>query len=181
MKQSGGYIWCDSEFGKGSMFVIHFPVAESARSAQECSDGEPVLMTGTETILLAEDDQMVGTIMDEVLVQAGYTVLRAASGREALELCLSRGESVDLILSDVVMPDMRGPEMAIRIRETLPDVKIILMSGYPDLGEFAQILPGPDDVFLQKPVSVEILLNTVRKVLDRKMNRKPEINQEARR
>jgi two-component system, cell cycle sensor histidine kinase and response regulator CckA len=179
VKQSGGFIWCDSEPGKGCTFVIHFPVSEEAQPAQEHIIGGSDLVTGTETILLAEDEQMVGNIMEESLTQAGYTVLRAANGREALELCRSSGASVDLILSDVVMPEMRGPEMARIIRETLPEVKIILMSGYPDLGDVSQILPGPDDVFLQKSVSVQVLLSTVRKVLDRKVQKKLEDNEEA--
>jgi two-component system cell cycle sensor histidine kinase/response regulator CckA len=166
VKQSGGYIWCDSEPGKGCAFVIHFPVSNAIRSTPEIECIAPELLTGTETLLLAEDDQMVGNTMNEILTRAGYVVVRAASGREALELCLSRGKSVDLILSDVVMPDMRGPEMAKLIRETLPEVKIIMMSGYPDLGEVSQILPGPNDVFLQKPISVKTLLSTVRNALD---------------
>ena len=180
VKQSGGFIWCESESGKGCTFIIHFPASKAAGPAQEPSNGESELLTGTETILLAEDEQMVGNIMDEVLVRAGYTVLRAASGREALEMCTSRGTSVDLVLSDVVMPDMKGPEMALRIRETLPEVKIILMSGYPDLGEVSQILPGPHDVFLKKPVGMQTLLVTVRKVLDRKVQKKLENNVEVR-
>jgi CheY-like chemotaxis protein len=167
VKQSGGFIWCESEPGKGCTFVIHFPVSEAAVQPQEQSKDESERLTGTETILLAEDDQMVGNVMDEVLTQAGYSVARAACGTEALELCRSRGTSVDLVLSDVVMPDMRGPEMAKRVREILPDVKIILMSGYPDLGDVSQILPGPHDVFLKKPVNMQVLLRTVRKVLDR--------------
>ena len=179
VKQSGGFIWCDSEPGKGCTFVLHFPVSEEPGQAQEIGSGESGLLTGTETILLAEDEQMVGNIMEETLVQAGYTVVRAGGGGEALELCRSRGTPVDLILSDVVMPDMRGPEMALRIRETLPDVKIILMSGYPDLGDVSEILPGPHDVFLQKPVSIELLLGTVRKVLDRKTPKKLENSKEA--
>jgi two-component system, cell cycle sensor histidine kinase and response regulator CckA len=180
VKQSGGYIWCDSEPGNGCTFIIHFPASKAQRSAQQPGSGESELVTGTETILLAEDEQMVGNIMNEVLVQAGYTILRAASGREALELCTSRRASIDLVLSDVVMPDMRGPEMALRIREILPDVKIILMSGYPDLGEVSQILPGPHDVFLKKPVGMQTLLGTVRKSLDRKMHEKLAIKAEAR-
>jgi signal transduction histidine kinase/ActR/RegA family two-component response regulator len=179
VKQSGGFIWCDSEPGKGCTFIVHFPASKDKASAQEPSTGETDRLTGTETILLAEDEQMVGNIMNEVLVQAGYTILRAASGREALELCASCGTSVDLILSDVVMPDMRGPEMAVRIREALPDVKIILMSGYPDLGDISQILPGPHDLFLKKPVGAQTLLSTVRRVLDRKMQEKTEIKEES--
>jgi two-component system cell cycle sensor histidine kinase/response regulator CckA len=112
-------------------------------------------------------------------VQAGYTVIRAASGGEALELCRSRGTSVDLVLSDVVMPDLRGPEMALRVRELLPHVKIILMSGYPDLGDVSQILPGPHDTFLKKPVSVQVLLRTVRKVLDSTARKEPDLSREA--
>jgi two-component system cell cycle sensor histidine kinase/response regulator CckA len=168
VKQSGGFIWCDSEPGKGCAFNIHFPVSNAIRSTPEIEYAESELLTGTETLLLAEDDPMVGNTMNEILVRAGYVVLRAASGREALELCLSPGKPVDLILSDVVMPDMRGPEMAKLIHETLPEVKIIMISGYPDLGEVSQILPGPDDVFLQKPVNVKTLLSTVRNVLDGK-------------
>jgi hypothetical protein len=156
VKQSGGFIWCDSEPGNGCTCVIHFPASEAARPAQEFSNGKPELLTGTETLLLAEDEQMLGNIMDEVLVKAGYTVVRAASGREALEMCRSRGASVDLIVSDVVT------------------------SGYPDLGDVSQILPGPHDVSLKKPVSVQLLLSSVRKVLDRITQGKLENNKEAR-
>jgi PAS domain S-box-containing protein len=168
VKQSGGYIWCDSKPGNGSTFVIHFPSSEAVETVTVRGNGEFELQTGTETILLAEDDPMVGNIMEEVLHQAGYTVVRVACGREALELCRSRGTSVNLVVSDVVMPDMRGPEMALRVREILPDIKIIMMSGYPELGEVSQILPGPGDVFLQKPIGVQVLLSTVRRVLDRR-------------
>jgi PAS domain S-box-containing protein len=179
VKQSGGFIWCESEPEKGTTFVIHFPVSEAAVREQEERKIEPELLTGTETILFAEDDEMVGNVTNEVLVQAGYTVIRAASGGEALELCRSRGTSVDLVLSDVVMPDLRGPEMALRVRELLPHVKIILMSGYPDLGDVSQILPGPQDIFLKKPVSVQALLRTVRKVLNSTARKEPDLNREA--
>lgn len=181
VKQSGGFIWCDSEPGKGTTFVIQFPVSDAAVRDLEESRIESELLTGTETILLAEDDEMVGNVMNEVLERAGYTVIRAANGRAALDVCRERGASVDLVLSDVVMPDMRGPEMALRVRELLPDAKIILMSGYPDLGDVSQILPGPHDIFLKKPVSMQILLSTVRKVLDRKKQEKIENNREAQR
>lgn len=181
VKQSGGFIWCDSEPEKGTTFVIQFPASGAAPRELEENKIESELLTGTETILLAEDDEMVGNVMNEFLERAGYTVVRAANGREALDLCRKRGTSVDLVLSDVVMPDMRGPEMAMRVRELLPDAKIILMSGYPDLGDVSQILPAPNDTFLKKPVSMQVLLSTVRKVLDRKMQKNVENNEEARR
>jgi signal transduction histidine kinase/ActR/RegA family two-component response regulator len=180
VKQSGGFIWCESEPEKGATFVIHFPVSEAAVREQEERKIEPeLLLTGTETILFAEDDEMVGNVTNEVLTRAGYTVIRAASGAEALELCRSRGASVDLVLSDVVMPDLRGPEMALRVRGLLPHVKIILMSGYPDFGDVSQILPGPDDIFLKKPVTVQLLLSTVRRALDKKSQEKIKNTEEA--
>ena len=181
VKQSGGFIWCHSEPGKGTTFVIHFPASEAAAHVQEASTDRSELLTGTETILLAEDDVMVGNVMEELLTHARYSVVRANCGSEALELCRSRGASVDLVLSDIVMPDMRGPEMALRVREILPDMKIILMSGYPDLGDVSQILPGPHDIFMKKPISAQVLLHTVRKVLDGIIQKKVESNEEAQR
>jgi len=166
VKQTGGYIWCESARGKGSAFTIHFPTVTEPAAPGAGEAETPQLLAGTETILLAEDEQMLADVLAETLAQAGYTVIRASSGREALERCRAH-ERVDLVLSDVVMPEMRGPEMARRIRDALPDIKIIMMSGYPDLGDTSHVLPGPGDVFLQKPVSAQKLLTTVRQVLDR--------------
>jgi len=80
VKQSGGFIWCDSEPGKGCTFVIHFPASKAAGSTQKPSNEESERLTGTETILLAEDEQMVGNIMNEVLVQAGYSWFEPPAG-----------------------------------------------------------------------------------------------------
>ena len=117
-------------------------------------------------ILLVEDEQMVGNVIERVLMNAGFTVIRAADGRAALEAWKSCGSSVDLVLTDVVMPDMSGPEMARRLRQVAPAMKIILMSGYRGLDRESELLHGAGGAFLQKPVNARTLLSAVRKVLD---------------
>jgi two-component system, cell cycle sensor histidine kinase and response regulator CckA len=166
VKQSGGFIWCESEPEKGATFIVHFPAVEVEESAPELSVAESEPPTGTETILLVEDEQIVGNVIESILMNAGYVVVRAADGFEALETEHAHGSPVDLVLTDIVMPTMSGPEMAKRLRKTLPDVKIILMSGYPGFERESELLQETGGAFLQKPVNARKLLCMVRKVLD---------------
>jgi two-component system, cell cycle sensor histidine kinase and response regulator CckA len=119
---------------------------------------------GTETILLVEDAEMVRTVIVEVLESYGYTVLSAASGVEALELVASNG-AIDLLLTDMVMPEMHGPELAERLAATHPSVKMLFTSGYPSGATMSEAADA-DVAFIQKPYLADELAHKVRSVVD---------------
>jgi len=164
--QSAGYIWVDSEPERGTAFKICFPRAE-LEDAETVA--EPVVAStgrGSESILLVEDEDAVRSVAARVLLNQGYTVIQARNGLEALTLLEELGETVDLVLTDVVMPDMGGLALAEQLRARRPELKLIYMSGYakgdklePGTAEFG-------DFFLQKPFSAENLVLKVRGVLD---------------
>jgi two-component system, cell cycle sensor histidine kinase and response regulator CckA len=163
--QSGGYIWVESETGKGTTFKICFPRVE----LEEGTSDQPAPPTGStrgsETILLVEDEEAVRSVAARVLGNQGYTVVQAANGEEALERLDELGAKIDLILTDVVMPDMGGLELAGRLRERRPDLKVLYMSGYAE-GDKLQPKMNSEHSFLQKPFSAESLTLKVREVLD---------------
>jgi signal transduction histidine kinase/CheY-like chemotaxis protein len=164
--QSGGYIWVDSEPERGTTFKICLPRVESQDELSETPAEVARPVRGSEKILLVEDEDAVRSIAARVLLNQGYTVIQARNGEEALSLLNDLGESIDLILTDVVMPDMGGLALAEKLRLRHPELKLVYMSGYseadklqPGLGEF-------DAAFLQKPFSAESLVLKVREVLD---------------
>jgi two-component system, cell cycle sensor histidine kinase and response regulator CckA len=164
--QSGGYIWVDSEPGKGTAFKICFPrvEAEEDTSPPTLDVAEP--SRGSETILLVEDEHAVRSVASRVLLNQGYFVLAACSAEEALTIAERVGGDIDLVLSDVVMPDMGGPELVKRLLARWPAMKVLFMSGYAE-GDKLQIgAEYPGRSFLQKPFSAESLILTVRGVLD---------------
>ena len=166
VKQSGGLITCQSEVGKGASFFIRLPMAEGVASdTVEHAGVKEGNSKGTEKILLVEDDKNVRTITRMILERAGYSVRVASNGEEALRLWGIMGNDIDLVISDVVMPVIRGTEMARRIRQLTPKMRFLFMSGDADEGQGASRL-GEDDSLLQKPAKPEALLSEVRKVLD---------------
>jgi two-component system, cell cycle sensor histidine kinase and response regulator CckA len=164
--QSGGYIWVDSEPGKGTAFKICFPRVEpdddSARPGIRPADSP----RGSETILLVEDEQTVRTVASRVLESRGYVVYAAANGREALELTQRLEGALDLVLTDMVMPDMGGVELVRRLLQLRPGVKVIFMSGYAEGDKLEPASDQPGGSYLQKPFSTEGLTLKVREVLD---------------
>ena len=120
---------------------------------------------GSETILLVEDEASVQTVIGRLLRRLGYTVLFAGDGRQGVSVFDDRGAQIDLVITDIVMPDRTGIEMSRDLRERRPDLKILFMSGYagPEAGVLQDPPPEP---FLSKPFSVEKLAETVRAVLD---------------
>jgi len=165
VKQSGGYIWVYSDVGKGATFKIYLP-----RTAVEVDDpssgrGRADAQRGTETLLLAEDDDSVRELVRNVLRENGYKVLEASRGEEALELSELFAGKIDLLVTDVVMPQMNGRELARRLLEQRPQLKVLYISGYADNSVF---YPGGLDAggaFLQKPFTPEALARKVREVL----------------
>jgi two-component system, cell cycle sensor histidine kinase and response regulator CckA len=163
--QSGGYIWVESEKEKGTTFKICFPRVD----LEEDPAAQPVPVAGStrgsETILLVEDEAAVRSVAARVLGNQGYTVVQAGNGEEALGRLDELEGKIDLILTDVVMPDMGGLELTARLRERRSDLKVLYMSGYAE-GDKLQPKMHSEHSFLQKPFSAESLTLKVREVLD---------------
>jgi PAS domain S-box-containing protein len=162
IKQSGGAINVKTEVGNGTAFFIDIPRVAGAEAAGAKAAGAAV-PGGTETIIVAEDNDLVRHGITATMTARGYTILQAVTGEEALRIARSHQGKIDLVLSDVVMPKMAAPEMLRQMKEILPDTRVLLMSGYvsdavqKDLGTMA---------FIQKPFTSVDLARKVREVLD---------------
>lgn len=168
VKQSGGFIWVYSELGKGATFKIYLPRVEEAVEDAGHPTTTPQVMRGTETILLAEDEQDVREVAREFLESAGYTVLLAANGQEALEKAGDFSGSIDLLLSDMIMPRMTGKELVRMLRKNRPEFGVIYMSGYSEQAAAEATRTDPTATVLTKPFSRSALLRTVREMLQRR-------------
>jgi two-component system, cell cycle sensor histidine kinase and response regulator CckA len=165
VQQSGGSIWVYSELGKGTTFKIYLP-----RVDEEVDVPTPQVMpetlNGTETILLVEDEEQVRAIAVNILRRQGYHVIAAQSAGEALLICERRPTGIDLLLTDVVMPQMSGPALAKRLAETRPEMKVLCMSGYTDDSIVRHGVLESGVPFIQKPITPAVLARKVREVLD---------------
>ena len=171
VKQTGAHIFFTSVFGKGTVFRIfvprHFPAAGEIASSQVEANVEIADLTGTATILLVEDEEAVRAFAARALQSRGYKVHEAASGIDALEVMKESGGAIDLVVSDVVMPELDGPSMLRELRKTRPDLKIIFISGYAE-DAFRKNLPdGEKFHFLPKPFSLKQLAVAVKETLGR--------------
>jgi two-component system cell cycle sensor histidine kinase/response regulator CckA len=171
VKQTGGYIFCDSSLGKGTTFRIYLPrhqqqqvepqTAPKAEKKERNKD-----LTGTGTVLLVEDEEAVRRFAARALARQGYQVLEAASGTEALEVIAGHAGTIDLVLSDVVMPEMDGPTLLKELRKQHRDLKIIFISGYAE--EALKSLEGDEDfAFLPKPFQLKDLVAAVKDAMER--------------
>jgi len=165
VKQSGGYIFADSKVGEGTRFTIYLPAHEVEAKAGRSRAAKPQEseLWGTGTVLLVEDEPMVRTVAERALTRHGYKVLTANNGEDALEI-LGRGEAVDLLVSDVVMPLMDGPTMVREARKEFPELPILFMSGYAE-EQLRKSIDIDNVAFLPKPFSVQELAEAVRDVL----------------
>ncbi len=174
IKQTGGFIYCDSEVGKGTTFKIFLPrhieekgadnapVAVKEKKVEKAAD-----LSGSATVLLVEDEDAVRMGGVRALQSRGYTVHEAASGVEALEVLEELNGQVDIVVSDVVMPEMDGPTLLRELRKTHPDIKFIFVSGYAE-DAFARNLPADAKFgFLPKPFSLKQLATTVKEMLEK--------------
>jgi len=167
VKQSGGHIWCHTEPGKGTTFEIYLPRVEDGEERIEERDRESHTWEGgTETVLVAEDDPSVREVTVSILKSAGYRVLEAASGPEALDVCRRHPGLVDVLVTDVVMPGMSGRALATRMEAMYPGMKVLYISGYTDniIARHGVLEDGLN--FIQKPFTRIELLRKVRQVLD---------------
>ena len=166
VKQADGYVWVYSEPGIGTTFKIYFPVIPSEEPVAPEAEPPPTLGSG-ELILLVEDEPDVMRMAVRALREAGYTVLEASGGREALEILIEAGERLRLVVTDVVMPVMTGRELASRIAEIRPGLAVIFMSGYTDEDVIRRGLMERGQRFIQKPFSPNELARQVHQALTR--------------
>ncbi|MCS6977195.1 MAG: PAS domain S-box protein [Gemmatales bacterium] len=167
VKQSGGNIEVYSEPGIGTTFKLYFPALKDAPAEVAVAGTGQTLRGGHETILVVEDEEGVRQLAGEVLQAHGYTVLAASSGQQALELIECYPASVDLLITDVVMPGMDGSELAALLRAKLPKLKVLFLSGYTDDAVVRHGILHHQVEFLQKPFSPFSLASKVREVLDK--------------
>jgi CheY-like chemotaxis protein len=168
VKQSGGNINVYSEPGLGTTFKIYLSRVEEEEDNLQRKDLDISLLTGNETILLAEDEQSVRELAARILRDRGYQVYEAPDGKETLDIAQRHPErKFHLLLTDVVMPGMSGKELADRLKLSTPDIKVLFISGYTDNAIVHHGVLDKGVNFIQKPFSMESLARKVREVLDR--------------
>jgi CheY-like chemotaxis protein len=168
VKQSGGSIWVNSEVGCGTTFRIYLPRVDDPVVVE----GEPVESeseSGTETILVVEDDQPVRKLICETLRGTGYRVIEAANGDAAVRVCQEHQGPIPLMITDLVMPQMSGRELADRLVQLRPHMQVLFISGYTDDAAVRHGLLKSAAAFLEKPFSPGALARKVRSILDRQV------------
>ena len=164
VRQYGGSVRVSSEAGEGTMVKVYLPRLEA--EAEEFEDPAAGSMRGTETVLVAEDEDGVRDLLRKLLTEFGYTVLTARHGRDALMVAGERAGGIDLLVTDVVMPEMSGRELAEALRDQRPDLKVLYISGYTDDEVLQRGIRGREVALLRKPFASEDLMRRVRAVLD---------------
>ncbi len=166
VKQSGGYIWVYSEPGRGATFKVYLPRVEQAGEPVAAPQPPARALGGTETILLAEDEAAVRNLARRVLEKHGYKLLLAATGRDGVQVAEQHAAPIDLLVTDVVMPEMGGRELAQRLTARQPGLKVLFLSGYTDDAIVHHGVLDAGVAFLQKPFKPDDLVRKIREVLD---------------
>jgi CheY-like chemotaxis protein len=165
IKGHNGIITVESELGNGSTFSIYLPATDKLVIKENKTSEE--LYLGKETILLVDDEEVITDVSREILETLGYSVLIAGSGKEAIEIYEKKKDQIDLVILDMIMPQMSGGETFDILKAMNSDIKVILSSGYSLKGQAAKIIERGCQAFLQKPFSIKDLSKKVRSVLDR--------------
>ena len=161
VRQHEGHISCDTAVGKGATFKIFLPVAEQAAAADVQAHTPLKVRQGTETVLLVEDEPSLRASIRRILEQSGYRVIVASDGLEALKASEDQGNAFDLLVTDIVLPQMRGTELAQRLLQSHPQLRVLYMSGYSE-----EKVPPDAAHFIPKPFRREALIRKIREVLD---------------
>ena len=165
IKNHGGYIEVQSQKGQGSQFSIFLPA--SAKQVLTVAESAPEIIKGSGTILMVDDEEMVLDVGARVLKKLGYTVLESNNGRHAVELYKKLQDKINLVVLDIVMPDMGGGEVYDRLKEINPDVKVLLSSGYSIDDQASEILERGCDDFIQKPFSLKAMADKIAGILSK--------------
>jgi PAS domain S-box-containing protein len=166
VNQSGGHIYVYSEPDEGTVFKVYFPRSDEERPAQLEEQNRHDNLSGRETILLVEDEEIVRNLLADVLKHHGHSVVSAASAEEALQMLTSHDEDIDIVVTDVVMPGMNGTELAAKIDEMEPQTPVLFVSGYTDDSAVRDGVVEEGKHYLQKPFAPKKLLRRIRKILD---------------
>jgi CheY-like chemotaxis protein len=166
VKQSEGSIWVYSEVGRGTTFKIYLPSVEAVVEKVAAASENPDLLRGAETVLLVEDEEVVREMASEVLRENGYHVMEAKHPEDALIMATQFDGRIHLMLTDVVMPQMSGRDLAEQITPLRPDMKVLYMSGYTDDAIVHHGVLEEGTAFIAKPFSIDGLARKLREVLD---------------
>jgi PAS domain S-box-containing protein len=165
VKQSGGYVWVSSQLDRGTTFTIHFPLVPESPAVETEARVHSPTPDENATVLVVDDDDDVRAVARDVLREHGYCVLEARTGEEAMQLATAHSSSIHLVVSDVVLPGINGPELVSRVRRQRPDTKALFISGYGHLAIVHHRVLDADAVLLEKPFTSEQLLTFVRAAL----------------
>ena len=165
IKQSGGYVFVQSELGRGTVFTIYFPRVDEPSEAIGATPVALAAVGGTETVLLVEDEDSVRQLVRETLESRGYRVVEAANGADALTLAAAHSDPIQLIITDVVMPGLSGHELVQQLKSARPDLKVLFLSGYAQDAFPSTAAADSQKTFLQKPFTLQNLTRKVREIL----------------
>jgi len=166
VKHSDGYVWAESEPGKGASFSVYLPRVDAAAETLLVPKAVKALPCGCETILLVEDEPALRGLARACLEQGGYSVVEASDAESALRIAKECNGAIGLLLTDVILPDVSGRDLADRLRELWPETKVLYMSGYTDDLISHHGVLSPETMLLEKPFSIESLMGKVREALD---------------
>jgi DNA-binding NtrC family response regulator len=165
VQQGGGHVWVYSEVGRGTSFKVYLPRTDEAGGPAPPRVRNVAPTGGTETILLVEDDEAVRRVTIRILRSCGYNVIEAARVTDARRLCAEIGSSIDLLLTDVVMPEVSGLKLAEELSRSHPNLRVLYMSGYPGGAIVHDGILDEDTAYIEKPFSAADLAAKVRAAL----------------